>query len=284
MWKPYTSLVNTRSVQGELLVAQAVYSPQLDNDRDVSVWLPPSYAKSTARYPVLYMHDGQNLFDAEHSYSGEWQVDETMMQLATEGYEAIIVGVPNIGAQRFSEYNPYPGWNRRGQGSAYIDFLTQTIKPWIDREFRTQPSSSSTGIAGSSMGGLISLYGFLMRPAVFGLCGSFSPVFWLGTEKLHRAIQARTLQTERVYLDVGTNEGEVIANHSRTLHFEVKTDPDDAYCDGVSTLHDAFVANNEANAERVYYVEEAGAPHHESAWARRLPDALRFLLADLKQK
>lgn len=280
MWQAYSSLFTEHTVQGELLVYPAMYSPQLNNKREIFVWLPLSYRQSGRRYPVLYMHDGQNLFDVQRSYAGEWEVDETMQRLATEGIEAIIVGLPNMGEQRMAEYNPYPGWNLRGRGSDYIEFLTQTVKPFIDAEFRTRPEAAATGIAGSSMGGLISLYGWLTQPQVFGFCGAFSPVFWLGRSKLQAAIAHAQPAMGRVYLDVGTAEGEVIARHSRVLRLILGGDPDAEYSAGVRGLHDALMARGFGPAA-LRYVEEEGAPHHESAWARRLPAALRFLLGPL---
>ena len=118
------------------------------------VYLPPSYLGSIRRYPVIYMHDGQNLFDAATSFAGEWYVDETMEELADAGIEAIVVGIPNIGERRFHEYIPFPAPDLPDvQGDEYVAFIADTVKPIIDRDFRTLADAASTGIAGSSLGG-----------------------------------------------------------------------------------------------------------------------------------
>ncbi len=276
--QPYQAQPNT--VVGDLRVWQDVYSPQLNNRRDIFVWLPPDYETSTRRYPVMYMHDGLNLFDRFASYSGEWEVDETMTRLAKEGLDAIIVGIPNMKEQRGIEYCPYvfrsyEGEQVAGRGDAYIRFITETIKPQIDQHFRTRPESSTTGIAGSSMGGLISLYGALVYPHVFGLCGCFSAAYWFGENGLVETVRSSAPYEGRVYLDVGTREGE-------TIHgwLNIYGDAADAaYVQGVRDLRDALLEKNSAH---VMYIEDEEAPHREWAWARRFPDAMRFLLQDTR--
>ncbi|MEL6524863.1 MAG: alpha/beta hydrolase-fold protein, partial [Chloroflexota bacterium] len=107
-WYDYKSKYPQNTVVGELRLLDEMYSPHLDNTRHLLVWLPSSYHDTQNNYPVIYMHDGDNLFDESKTYSGEWQVDETLTQLASEGIEAIVVGIPNMGDERFSEYSPYP--------------------------------------------------------------------------------------------------------------------------------------------------------------------------------
>ena len=154
IWESYIASVTRHTVVGDLRVQRGVRSPQLNNARDVLLWLPPSYNESSRHYAVLYMHDAQNLFDEYTSYIGEWRLDETMLALSAEGLEAIVVGLPNMQDMRRVEYNPYPP----GRGDDYMRFIVETVKPLIDRDFRTLPDAQHTGIAGSSMGGLISLY------------------------------------------------------------------------------------------------------------------------------
>ncbi|MDX2159980.1 MAG: alpha/beta hydrolase-fold protein [bacterium] len=281
-WKPYSLTPNT--VVGDLRVWERLYSPQLDNDRNVFVWLPPGYDLDTAHYPVIYMHDGQNLFDAHHSHSGEWQVDETMTTLANDGLPAIIVGLPNMNEMRGIEYSPYDftmqDQRHSGRGDAYIGFVTETVKPLIDSHFRTRPEPAFTGIAGSSMGGLISLHGFLTRRDVFGLCGAFSTAYWFGENALLQTAVRLADGTGRVYLDVGTREGETLTWFFPNLP---PVDLDMAYVDGVRALRDALLTAGYAEGDQFMYLEEEGAPHHESAWARRLPAAMRFLLASTRK-
>ncbi|HEX8832202.1 MAG TPA: alpha/beta hydrolase-fold protein, partial [Longimicrobium sp.] len=154
--------------------------PQLHRTRRVWVYLPPDYASSSKRYPVLYMHDGQNVFDDSTSGFGEWGVDETLDSLfATGDPGVIVVAVDHGGAKRLDEYSPFINPRHGGgEGDAYVDFLAQTLKPLIDRRYRTRPDRLNTGVAGSSMGGLISLYAALKYPDVFGRAGIFSPSLW----------------------------------------------------------------------------------------------------------
>lgn len=277
-WLTYTNTVREHSVVGDLRVCPEFYSPQLDNRRQLFVWLPESYHKqSNKHYPVLYMHDGQNLFDRFSSYAGEWAVDETMQALAKEGYEAIIVGIPN-NQDRLFEYNPYPAPQNRkwdGRGDTYLKFLVETVKPCIDADFRTLKNPEMNGIAGSSMGGLISLYGFLQYPQTFGFCGSFSPAYWYG--KLHHTISEKGTGRGKVYLDIGTREGYIFKGMKHPFKPEGKNG-DSMYVKGVRQLHENLLQKGYRTGENLMYVEEKDAEHNESAWARRLPDALRFIL------
>lgn len=251
-WQPYPT-DSPRTVTGTLLIQPEIAVPQLRTQRTVLVYLPPSYAKSERRYPVLYMHDGQNLFDAATSFSGtEWQVDETMQQLAEEGIEAIVVGIYHGEKQRIGEYTPFARWH--GKGEHYLDFLVQTLKPTIDHDFRTKPDRAQTGLIGSSMGGLISLYGFLRHPQVFGLTGVFSPALWVGHGAIYEFVRSAVLNPGRIYLDHGTHEAS--ARPMMQLLQEK----------GYRVDHE------------LRYVAEKGGRHSEDDWARRLPDALRFLL------
>ncbi|GAB4520736.1 MAG: alpha/beta hydrolase [Anaerolineae bacterium] len=279
MWQPYNALFPQNTVVGDLYIQKDVFSPQLNNRRDVLVWVPSSYHTSERRYPVIYMHDGLNLFDANTSYSGEWQVDEAITALAADGLEAVVVGLPNMGDERFHEYNPYPTARVEGRGAAYIAFITDTIKPMIDADYRTLPDAAHTGIAGSSMGGLISLFGFLSRQDVFGLCGSFSPVFWLGDGEggLYQTIADAATGQGRVYLDIGTQEGAVLTGLPPERSKPTET-PHDTYTLGVRKLGEDLLARGYVAGQTLLYVEEEGALHNEAAWARRLPEALRFLL------
>jgi predicted alpha/beta superfamily hydrolase len=243
------------SVVGDVRVLPGVHSPQLGNQRDLLVYLPPGHATSDQRFPVLYMQDGQNLFDRATAFGGtEWQVDETLEALSREGYEAIVVGLPNAGEARIAEYSPFTGF-RPGYGDAYLDFLAETVKPLIDGAFRTRPGAEHTGLLGSSMGGLISLYGFFRRPEVFGLAGSLSPALWYARGAIYGFVAQAPFVPGRIYLDHGSRENSA-ARMERLL----------------------IEKGYEGDKDLLYVVEEGGQ-HNESAWARRLPDALRFLLS-----
>ncbi|WP_426491165.1 alpha/beta hydrolase-fold protein [Hymenobacter sp. 102] len=190
--------------------------PQLNRTRRVWIYLPNDYGTATTkRYPVLYMHDGQNVFDACTSFSGEWGVDETLSQLQQQGVDAtgsIVVAVDNGGADRLNEYSP---WNNPqyggGQGDQYVDFLVQTLKPYLDQNYRTLTGREFTGIAGSSMGGLISTYAALKYPQVFSKVGVFSPAFWFAEKPLFQYLRQHPANpATRFYFVSGSTESQTM--------------------------------------------------------------------------
>lgn len=271
-WQNYVEKHPAHTVAGKLLVREQVYSPQLHNRRNVLVWLPNSYDSSRQRYPVIYMQDGQNLFDAYTSFAGEWQVDETMIRLEDEGLEAIIVGIPN-NDRRMYEYSPYPDHRlqvKEGKGDAYLAWLVETVKPMIDHDFRTLPDREQTGIAGSSMGGLISLYGFLKHGSTFGFTGVFSPACWFGSRAIFQTVEQTPFVPGKIYLDIGSEEGDVSRRR--------QPNAPNYYLMAVRKLSEMLVAKGYVPGETLMYVEDEGGQHNEDAWARRLPAALRFLL------
>ena len=207
-WRPYHHYYHHHhSVVGNLQIAPNVWSPQTQNKRHVLALLPPSYHQSDKRYPVIYMHDGQNLFDHVTSFAGDWQVDETMQKLSQEGLEAIIVGLNNTGEDRLKEYTPFVSQRLGGgHGKQYLDFLIDTVKPTIDRDFRTCPTPEHTGIVGSSLGGLISLYAFFARSDVFGLAGVMSPSLWFANRAIVDYVDNAPFPGGKIYLDAGTRE------------------------------------------------------------------------------
>lgn len=165
---------------GVHIMKTSFYMPQFNRNRRIWIYLPQDYFLTTHAYPVLYMHDGQNLFDAPYSFVGEWKVDESMLTLANaSSSDCIVIGIDNGGGNRIEEYTPYqnPTYGG-GRGEDYATFLVETLKPFIDNNFRTLPQPAHTGIAGSSLGGLISFYAGLTYPDVFGKVGVFSPSFW----------------------------------------------------------------------------------------------------------
>ena len=195
--------------------------PQLGRTRRVWLYLPPGYATSGRRYPVLYLQDGQNVFDAATSFAGEWGVDEALNQLATSGLDptgCIVVAVDN-GPNRLDEYSP---WNNPayggGQGDLYVDFLVQTLKPYIDTNYRTLPDRTNTGIGGSSMGALIATYAALREPTVFGKVASFSPAYWFAYPQLAAyAHQHPANPNTRFYFVSGTTESATMAPQMQAI-------------------------------------------------------------------
>lgn len=193
------------------VIDTAFLIPQLKRTRRVWIYLPKDYSSNTAKhYPVLYMHDGQNVFDNATSYSGEWGVDEFLD--STKLAQSIVVATDHGGNKRLNEYNPYN--NERfgeGEGNAYADFLVKTLKPYIDQHYRTLKDKKNTAIAGSSMGGLISLYAVLKYPAVFGGAGVFSPAFWISGTQIFDDIKKKGAKVNsRIYFYGGKLEGETM--------------------------------------------------------------------------
>lgn len=244
-----------------------VESPQLGNTRTVIVWLPPGYeASKTQRYPVLYMHDGQNVFDAATSFLGvEWRADETAAQLIRDQKiePLIIVGIYNTPA-RTAEYTPFSDavHNEGGNGDAYLAFLVETVKPLIDKTYRTKPDREDTALAGSSLGGVISIYAICKHPDVFGKAGVISPALWFGECAALKYAQEHPPRADaRIWVDVGTEEGEKKS----------------AYVSQARELVELLEAKNLKRGVNVEYLEVEGAVHHEKAWAERFDRALMFL-------
>lgn len=248
------------NIVGNIRRLENVESSQLGNRRDVLVYLPASYTVSGRHYPVLYMHDGQNLFDHATSFAGEWHVDDTMERIGPEGIEAIVVAVPNMGAERTYEYAPFRHERLGGGGGdAYLAFLIDTLKPIVDGHFRSRREAEHTGIMGSSMGGLISLYGLLRRPDVFGFAGAMSPSLWFGKGTIFGVAAEAERWRGRVYLDTGTGEGRGQVRQTREMV--------------------RLLRRQAAHPRRqLHYVEDRGAGHHEAAWSARFERAIRWLL------
>ncbi|TGD82359.1 alpha/beta hydrolase-fold protein [Hymenobacter wooponensis] len=202
----------------------AFQMPQLQRQRRIWIYLPNDYNTAAKKhYPVLYMHDGQNVFDACTSFSGEWGVDETLSQLQQQGLDAagcIVVAVDNGGAERLNELSPWRNTEYGGgQGKQYIDFLVHTLKPYIDVHYRTLTGREFTGIAGSSMGGLISTYAALKYPLVYSKVGVFSPAFWFAKDSLFQYVGQNPANTAtRFYFVSGTTESETMAPLMQTMY------------------------------------------------------------------
>lgn len=183
--------------------------PQLNRSRRVWIYLPESYCNTKKKYPVLYMQDGQNLFDEATAFAGEWGVDETLDAMSGTVPECIVVAIDNGGPKRMNEYAPYDTEKfGKGEGEAYVEFMVKTLKPFIDKQYRTKKSRKHTFVAGSSMGALISFYALLKYPDKFGGAGLFSPAFWAAPQ-LQKQIEASAKKVKgKIYFYVGKGEGE----------------------------------------------------------------------------
>jgi predicted alpha/beta superfamily hydrolase len=279
-WRDYRTEKgeSPHTVVGNLRVLPQLWSPQLRNRRDILVYLPPSYQATIRRYPVLYMHDGQNLFDAATSYVGEWEVDETMESLSySEGLEAIVVGIPNMGQERLAEYSPFTDHHhtsRGGRGERYVNFLAETLKPIIDKDFRTRPERECTGIMGSSMGGLISLYAMFSCPEVYGFAGVMSPSFWFAQSAIFNYIEQAPFISGKIYLDAGTRE------LSGPMDDRIQRARSRRYYASIRRMYRLLAKKGYRPQRDLLYIEEKWATHSESSWGRRLPLALRFFLKE----
>ena len=203
------SIVKSTAHKNVQILSEEFYIPQLNRTRRVWIYLPPDYKNSDKRYPVLYMHDGQNVFDVVTSYAGEWEVDETLNELHYEmGLSMIVVGIDNGGEKRLDEYSPYtnPKYGG-GEGDKYLDFIVNTLKPYIDKNYRTLTNKENTAIFGSSMGGLISHYAALKYPNVFGKIGVYSPAFWFAPEINEFSKENGNLKDTKMYFLAGGKEG-----------------------------------------------------------------------------
>ncbi len=243
------------------------WSSSLQNSRPIWIYTPPSYdEQGSERFPVVYMHDGQNLFDASYSFNGvTWQVQDALDHGAFDGSirEAIVVGIGNTSG-RIWEYTPSDGGYGGGGAGPYLDFVVSELKPQIDNLYRTSADRQDTAIAGSSLGGLVSACAGIWHPDVFGLVGELSPSTWWDNTMIIGMVQGTAqsaVRPARVYVDsgdAGSQDGS----------------PGDDWVD-TQNLAQAY---RDAGRITVQHVVGHGDTHTESAWARRLPGALRFLL------
>ena len=237
----------------------------LKNRRDLIVYLPPGYDdQPKRRFPVLYLHDGQNLFDGATSFipGEDWHVGQTADACIGAGRvePLIIVGVYNTGKQRLAEYTPTRA-PRLGGGRAnrYAKFLLEEVRPFLERNYRVLQGVENTGIGGSSLGGLVSLYLGLRQPNIFGKIAALSPSVWWNQRVILRLAAAASVRPlPRVWLDIGTREGPRIV-------------------DDVERFRDILLGKGWQLGRDLHYQRVEGAEHNEAAWARRVGPFLQFL-------
>ena len=245
------------------------HSNFLPADRDVLVYLPPGYEENPdRRYPILYLHDGQNLFDGATSFveGQEWHVDETAESLIEQGEIAplIIVGIYNTGLSRIDEYTPTadPRMGHGGKADLYGRMLTEELKPFIDSLYRTEKDASHTALGGSSLGGLVTLYIGLCHPKVFGKLAVMSPSVWWNRRSILLDVRHLTARPDmKIWLDIGTAEGQ---RPERILG-------------DVRKLRAALIRKGWREGHDLAYLEAEGAGHNEGAWASRVGMMLQFL-------
>lgn len=243
---------------------EAFASEFLPDPRNVTVYLPPGYDAGSARYPVLYLHDGQNLFDPQLAFKkGEhWRAGETATALIEAGKlpPLIIVGIDNTGVRRLHEYTPSYDRRRGGGGAdAYARLLIEELKPFIDARYRTLPDAQHTGLGGSSLGGLVSLYIGLKHPDVFSRLAVMSPSVWWDRRVILRHVRdARPKPRLRIWLDMGSREGRY-------------------HIDNAQLLQVGLIKSGWIEGDDLHYEEVPGGTHSEWAWAERFGRVLLFL-------
>ena len=258
------------TLTGKIKRHRGFRSKLLGNRRDVLVYLPHGYRHfSRRRYPVLYLHDGQNVFDAATSFAGvEWRVDETAESLIQKKIiePLIVVAVANTGDERIHEYAPSPGAihetalredRSHGLAKKYGRFLIEELKPYIDKKYRTKREAEFTGLGGSSMGGLVTMSLGLWFPNVFSRLMIMSPAVWWDDRVIVRMVEQLDEKLPlKIWIDTGTNEtGWELAR----------------------SLRDALVEKGWRLHDDLQYLEAEGANHSEAAWAKRVDPMLRFL-------
>ncbi|MCU0424605.1 MAG: alpha/beta hydrolase-fold protein [Candidatus Kapabacteria bacterium] len=260
------------------------FQPKTLLQRTISVYVPPGYDNSTQRYPVLYLHDGQNIFDDATAASGEWYADEIaeMLIKSKKLPPCIIVGVSVRGEDRINEYTPVPmrradGLGRAddigGKGSMHAQMLAEEIKPFIDSTYRTLKDRANTAVGGSSLGGLISIYTAMTYPSVFGRVMAMSPSVWWSNSWILASIRqtiADSIPTSlkpaqcRIWVDIGDAEGvEAVA--------------------GARELKNLFIEKGWKLNANLGYMEAKNAPHSETAWSERLEPALSFMFGRVRR-
>lgn len=236
------------------------FIPQLNAYRRIWILLPADYETSQKRYPVVYMHDGQNVFDATSSFAGEWGVDEAFATSLSKCPQAIVVAVDNGGMNRSNEYCAYDNAEEKitAQGKDYVDFLVQTLKPSIDKDFRTLSDGSNTAILGSSLGAVISAYAFLTYPEVFHKVGLFSPAYWINPELKQDVFEHKINHNARIYQMCGTDEGDgsVVMN--------------------MLEYNNSFLDRGYA-FDHVQFTDWPDGQHSEWFWKREFPHAYKWL-------
>lgn len=248
-----------------ITISNDFFIPQLDRNRRVRLCLPLDYDATSHDYPVLYMHDGQNLFSAAESFAGEWKVDEALAYFEENGYSSssgypgvIVVAIDNGGSYRFPEYTPWvnPAYDS-GEGEEYMEFIVNTLKPYVDENYRTLTDRENTGIMGSSLGGLISHYGAMKYQNVFSKVGVFSPSFWFTDDIYDFTYEQGHQEAMKFYFLAGGQESETLEQK-------------------VTNMMDTMVAAGFDGSEIMYKYVANGA-HSEWFWAQEFPDAFQWL-------
>ncbi|MCF7485335.1 MULTISPECIES: alpha/beta hydrolase [Vibrio] len=272
-------------MQSELIIIDEFFIPQLNRTRTLRIYLPAGYHQAEHAYPVLYMHDGQNVFEkSTATYGMCWDAQTTLDEMQRLGKLSglIVVAIDSSheldGMERYNEYSPWRAnqdikelgvgdelLNFGGEGNEYMAFICHTLKPYIDQTYRTKPNREFTYLAGSSMGGLISLYGGSLYQNTFGVLGVFSPAFWFNKSSYFDYMKEFDfLYPTKIYMDMGTNEARE----------ETSVDFADVYLSGSREMNTLLAQKPNVT---LLYQEGQGHQHNELAWSLRFPDFIDFI-------
>jgi predicted alpha/beta superfamily hydrolase len=254
------------ALQNVSIISNTFFIPQLNKTRRVWIYLPSDYNSNlNKRYPVLYLHDGQNCFDKTTAFSGEWGIDETLSNKEKNGDKGCIaVAIDNGGSSRLDEYSPYnnPQYGG-GQGDAYVDFLALTLKPYIDSAYRTFTNKANTAMAGSSMGGLITTYAMFKYPNLYGKAGIFSPAYWFSNQLFTYVLSKSKSNNQKFYFVCGRTEGGSMAKWQDSMNIILQQ----------KGYNEGFELRN---------VIKPNGAHNEAFWRAEFGDCYDWLFSDLK--
>lgn len=256
----YDAQKTRKSTKAEnvLIIANKFKIAGLDRERTVRIYLPPGYDASNEAYAVIYAHDGQNLFDDSTSYVGEWGVDESLNRLSEEkGLNLIVVGIDNGQEKRMNELSPWANEKfGEGEGDAYMNYIVEQVKPFVDSTYRTLPDREHTAIMGSSMGGLISHYAIYRFPKIFGKAIIFSPSYWY-SDKVWNFTKDNPLPHDaRIWMEIGQHEGNAV--------------------DDTERMFKQIRKSGHPKDQIVELVDPEGE-HNETSWRRQFVPAIQWL-------
>ncbi|MDZ4683277.1 MAG: alpha/beta hydrolase-fold protein [Saprospiraceae bacterium] len=241
------------------VISQTFKIPQLIKTRRIAALLPHDYSRTDRRYPVLYLQDGQNLFD-DHAPFGSWSVDKKLAELAEKGFgDVIVIAIDHAAEARIAEFTPsYPTRLGTGEGKKYARFMKETLKPYVDTHFRTLPDRQNTGIGGSSMGGLISFYAGLMFPEVYSKLMIFSPSLWVAPNIHHQSNDLRKAYDTKIYLYGGGAESAGMAP-------------------SLIRIKETLERQGQGSKMDILLAIDPRGKHNEARWGKEFPRAIKWL-------
>lgn len=254
----FSHQTHSQSTASKQVSTFVIEAPQLNTYKNIWVYLPKSYKNPKTAYPVIYMHDAQNLFDDSTSYVGEWKIDEYLDTISNN--QVIIIGIEHGNEKRIDELTPYKHKKYGGgNGDNYISFIKNTLKPHIDNTYRTLPDAKNTTMFGSSIGGLISFYAIVKYPNTFGNAVVFSPSFWFSDE-IYELVETTEINKEsNFFFLIGTEEGETAVPNQQKMV-------------------DLLVEKSHDNNSIINKIVEGGK-HNEAFWSKHFPEAFQWIMS-----